>query len=84
MSGVDGDAAGLFFRRCVDLVVRLEGRAAGFGQHLGDRCSQRGLAMVNVTDGADVAVRLRAGKLFLSHRFSPYSSARRPTLRCSL
>jgi hypothetical protein len=31
--------------------------------------------MVDVTDGADVAVRLIAGKLFLAHRFSPYASA---------
>jgi hypothetical protein len=36
-----------------------------------------------VTDGADVAVRLIAGKLFLAHRFSPYSLALRPTLSFS-
>jgi len=71
VGGVDGDAASAFFRRSVDLVVGREGRAAGFRQHLGDGCGQRGLAVVNVTDGADVAVRLAAGKLFLTHRFSP-------------
>ncbi len=48
----------------------LKVRAAGLCQNLGDRCGQRGLAMVDVTDGADVAVRLIAGKLFLAHRFS--------------
>ena len=64
--GIDRDAARLLFRRGVDLVIRLEGRAAGLGQHLGDRCRQRRLAMVDVTDRADVAVRLIAGKLFLT------------------
>jgi hypothetical protein len=46
------------FRRLVDLVVRRERRAAGFGQDLRDRRRQRRLAMVDVTDRADVAVRL--------------------------
>jgi hypothetical protein len=41
--------------------------AAGFREDLGDRCGQRGLAMVNVTDGADVAVRLVPLKLSLGH-----------------
>src|SRR3546814_4618864 len=47
------------------------GRAAGFGEHLGDRRGQRGLAMVDVTDGADVAVRLVPLKLSLSHFILP-------------
>ena len=54
----DRDAARLLFRRLVDLVVGRERRAAGFGQHLRDRRRQRRLAMVDVTDRADVAVRL--------------------------
>src|SRR5690606_31979361 len=82
--GVDGDATRLFFGRIVNLVISLSLRPAGFRQDLGDRCGQRSLAMVNVTDGADVAVRLIAGKLFLAHRFSPYSLALRPTLSFSL
>src|SRR5690554_180470 len=81
--GVDGDAACLLFRCAVNRRVVLEVGAAGLGQNLGDRCSQRGLAMVNVTDSADVAVRLIAGKLFLAHRYSPYSLANRPTVELS-
>ena len=63
----DRDAARLLFRRLVDLVVGREGRAAGLGQHLGDRRRQRRLAMVDVTDRADVAVRLVAIEFFLGH-----------------
>ena len=36
-------------------------------QHLGDGSSQRGLAVVNVTDGADVYVRFRPLELRLCH-----------------
>ena len=64
VSGRDRDAARLLFRRLVDLVVSGEGRAAGFGEHLGDRRRQRGLAMVDVTDGADVTMRLIAVEFF--------------------
>ncbi len=65
--GRDGDAARLLFRRLVDLVVRGERRTAGFGENLGDRRGQRRLAMVDVTDGADVAVRLVTFKLCFGH-----------------
>ena len=42
------------------------------GQNLGDGRSQRGFAMVNVTDGTNVYMRLRAIKLFLGHgKFLP-------------
>ena len=61
------DAARLFFRRLVDLVVSGEGRPARLRQDLGDRRRQRRLAMVNVTNRADVAVRLVARKFFLGH-----------------
>ena len=56
--GRDGDAALALFGRLVDIGVARVGRAAGLGEHLGDRGRQRRLAMVDVTDGADVAVRL--------------------------
>ena len=56
--GVDRDAARLFFRRRVDLVVRLGFAAELLGQHRRDRRRQRGLAVVDVTDRADVDVRL--------------------------
>jgi hypothetical protein len=62
MRGRDGDAAGLFFRRCVDLVVGLE-----VTEILGDRSRQRCLAVVNVTNRADVYVRLVALELTLCH-----------------
>ena len=65
--GVDGDAAGLFFRRRVDLVVGL-GLAAELGrQHRGDRRRQRGLAMVHVPNRAHVHVRLGAFEFTFCH-----------------
>jgi hypothetical protein len=54
------------FRRLVDLVVRRERRAARLGQNLRDRCRQRRLAMVDVTNRADVAVRLGPLKFALA------------------
>jgi hypothetical protein len=63
----DGDAARLLFRRLVDLVVSGERRAAGFSENLGDRRGQRRLAMVDVTDGADVTVRFGTFKFSFSH-----------------
>ena len=70
VSGRDGDAALALFRRLVDVGIVDVGRAAGLGQHLGDRRGQRRLAMVDVTDGADVAVRLVPLKFRLRH-FTP-------------
>ena len=61
------DAARLLFRRLVDLVVSGERRPARLRQNLGDRRRQRRLAMVDVTNRSDVAVRLRARKFFLGH-----------------
>jgi hypothetical protein len=66
--GVDRDAAGLFFRRGVDVGVVLRGRTTGLRQNDGDRGRQRRLAVVNVTNRADVAVRLVTFELFLGHR----------------
>src|SRR3954447_168268 len=72
---VDRDAALLLLRRLVDLVEVGGGRAgAGLGQHLGDGCGQRRLAMVDVTDGADVEVRLVPLELLLGH-LAPVSFA---------
>ncbi len=65
------DAARLLFRRLVDLIVGREGRAAGLGENLGDRRRQRRLAVVDVADRADVAVRLVTRKLFLGHGRTP-------------
>jgi hypothetical protein len=54
----DRDAALALLRRLVDLVVRRERRAARLRQDLGDRRRQRRLAVVDVADRPDVAVRL--------------------------
>jgi hypothetical protein len=65
--GVDRDAAGLFFRRGVDVGVRHSLRAALLGQNHRDGCCERRLAVVDVTNRADIAVRLVPLKLFLGH-----------------
>jgi hypothetical protein len=58
----DRDPAGLFLGRAVDLVIRLE-----IAEILRDRRRQRRLAVVNVTDRADVHMRLVTFKLCLCH-----------------
>src|SRR6185369_11182561 len=65
---VDGDAAGLLLRGLVDLVEGHELRRARLGQHLGDRGGQRRLAVIDVPDRPDVAVRLGPLELRLRHR----------------
>ena len=69
--GRDRDAARLLFRRLVDLVVGGERRPARLRQHLGDRSRQRRLAVVDVADRADVAMRLVTRKFFLGHSRTP-------------
>src|SRR5438874_2686841 len=66
---VDRDATRLLLRRVVDRLERpYLGRAAdAVCEHLRDRRGQRRLAMVDVTDSADVEVRLRALELLLCH-----------------
>ena len=69
----DRDTAGLLLRRLVDLVerrVRVEGRHLVV-QHLGNRRGQRRLPVVDVTDGADVDVRLSPLELRLRHWCPP-------------
>src|SRR5690606_30415332 len=63
----DGDAALTLFRSLVDVRIVDEGRAAGLGEHLGDGGRERRLAMVDVADGADIAVRLGPLEFSLSH-----------------
>ena len=66
---VDRDTALTLLGRIVDLVecARLVQIGVLVVQHLGDCCGQRGLAVVNVTDGPDVDVRLRPLELRLRH-----------------
>src|SRR4029077_6338974 len=65
----DGDTALTLLRGLVDLVERREGVQVGVlvVQDLGDRRGQGGLAVVDVTDRADVDVRLGPLELRLSH-----------------
>ena len=65
--GVDRDAASAFFRRRVDLVVGLSFAAELLGENRRDSSRERRLAVVDVTNGADVDVRLLALKMFLCH-----------------
>src|SRR3989475_7094055 len=66
-SGVDRDAASLFFRCCVDLVVSLGFAAELLGQNGSDSSRQGRLAVVHVTDGANVDVRLGTLEFCFSH-----------------
>src|SRR5690606_34916853 len=65
----EGGTTSLFFRRAGDQVVTLGSTTAAehFGADAGQGCGQRGLAMVNVTDGANVEVRFATFKFFFSH-----------------
>src|SRR5580693_7051621 len=73
MGDRDGDAALLLLLRVVDRVKGGERVDVGHlvVKHLGDRRGQRGLAVVDMTDGADVDVRLSPLELGLRHLLSP-------------
>ncbi len=73
----DGDAALALFGGLVDLVERREVGLALGCPALRDGSGERRLTMVDVTDGADVHVRLGALELLLGHRLSPSSARRR-------
>ena len=64
---VDGDAALLLLRRVVDLIVITELGQPLLCQNLGDGRRQCRLAVVHVTDRADVHVGLRTLKSLLRH-----------------
>ena len=63
----DRDAALTLLGGLVDLVERDELRATGLRENLGDRSRERGLAVVDVTDGPDVHVRLVADEFLFGH-----------------
>ncbi len=73
----DGDTTSALFRSCVDHIVCLELSTTGLGQGLRDRSGERCLAMVNVTNGADITMRLITLEFSLCHRFSPLPIYRR-------
>jgi hypothetical protein len=70
VSGRNRDAALALLGSLVDIGIVDIGRAAGLCEDLGDRRCQRRLAMVDVTDGPDVAVRLIPLEFSLRH-FTP-------------
>ena len=73
---VNRNAASLFFRRRINLIVRL-GFAAELGrQNRAQRRCERRLAMVNVTNRAHVYVGLRAFVFFLCHGSSLLNKSR--------
>src|SRR6266545_183301 len=76
--GRDGDAALPLLGRLVDLVVGHELREALRRAVLGDRRGERGLTVVDVTDGPDVHVRLVPLELFLGHDLSLFLGRRLP------
>src|SRR6201989_2406108 len=65
--GRDRDATRLLFRRRIDRAVVLELAAEALRADLGQGSRERGLAVVDVTDGADVDVRLLTFELTLCH-----------------
>ena len=71
--GRDRDAALALLGSLVDLVVGRVRRPARLGQNLRDRSRQRRLAVIDMTDRPDVAVRLR------SARISPCAMTGSPT-----
>ena len=71
--GRDRDTTSLLFRCRVDCVIGLEFATEALGADLGQRSGQSGLAVVNVTDGADVYVRLGALELTLCHFYLPFN-----------
>src|SRR5262249_59545959 len=76
----DGDAPLLLLRRLVDLVEGGEVGQALVGEDLGDGRRQRGLAVVDVADRADVHVRLGPLELLLGHLALLYSPRTRATI----
>ena len=67
VSGVDGDAALALFGSLIDGAVIFKISLALQCQPLGDGSGQSGLAMVDVTDGADVNMGFASFKLLFSH-----------------
>src|SRR4051794_35364764 len=67
VGGRDRDAASLLLGSVVDLLEGTSLSAVLLREHLGDGRRQGRLAMVDVTDGADVDVRLVALELLLRH-----------------
>src|SRR5688500_12077841 len=70
--GVDRDAARLFFRRRIDLVVVLRLAAVLLRQDVRHRRRERGLAVIDVADRAHVHVGLVALEFAFCHSLRSY------------
>src|SRR6266480_1126258 len=77
----DRDAASLLLGGVVDRVEGAEFSKSFLRQHLRDGRGQGGLAMVDVTDGSHIHVRLRALVLLLRHCYSFFESSLGSRLR---
>src|SRR6202035_1025365 len=84
MRGRDRDTASLLFRGVVDRVEGTEFSESLLCQNLRDGRGQRGLAMVDMTDGSHVDVRLGALVLLLRHCYSFSESSLSSRLRNDL
>ena len=75
MGDVDGNTALLLLRSLIDHVECESGVLLRVlvSQNLGDRCGGGGLAVVDVSDGADVHMRLRTLELLLCHCLSSWT-----------
>ena len=67
VSSVDGDTTFTLFRSLIDGRIVGVLSVAEESQILGDGCGQRGLAMVDVADGADVDMGLILNKMLFCH-----------------
>ena len=74
VGGVDGDAARLFFRRASIWSYSLASPPNFFDRTVVIAAVKRGLAMVNVSNRANVYVRFRTFKFFLCHFQFPISN----------
>jgi len=78
----NGDAALALFRsvinriECAELHLRVV-----LAQYFRDRRRQRGLAMINVTDGPNIHVRLTALEFLLGHFLHPYHPPKRARIK---
>ncbi len=71
VGSVDGDASGLLFGSGIDLIITHSGGETLLGEGQGDGSGEGGLAVIDVTDGADVDIRLGTVEFLLSHLFFP-------------
>ena len=71
VSGVDGNSTRFFFGSLIDVFVLHGLSFAQLSQRHGDGRGQGGLAVVDVTDGADVYMGLRTFKMRFRHLSVP-------------